>query len=122
MSFKIYIRQLYCGNIWGDQYMLGALGKMCNIKISVISPYYRDIWNVFHDSAIPDIVLIANGGDFFSENPVTHFTSTRRDSANWNCVGHDVIMGEVNSYKGCTAGQISTMAIYESHEKSRCTK
>ena len=68
MPFKTYIRQLYRGNIWGDKYMLGAFRKMCNIKISVISPYYTDIWNVFHDSAIRDIVLIANGGDFFNEN------------------------------------------------------
>ena len=117
MSFKTYIRQLYRGNIWGDQYMLGALGKMCNIKISVISPYYTDIWNVFHDSAIPDIVLIANGGDFFKENGVTHFTTTRGDATNWNCVGHDLNPGEVNSYKGRTAGEMSTMAIYETHEK-----
>ena len=52
-----------------------------------------------------------------TENGVTHFTATRGDATNWNCVGHDLNPGEVNSYKGHTAGQMSTMGIYEIHEK-----
>ena len=45
---------------------------MCDY--SVVSPYYTDIFNVYHDSAIPDVILVANDGDFGGKNGVTHFT------------------------------------------------
>ena len=61
LSFNAYIMNLYKGNIWANTYIIGALGKMFNIKISIITPYCTDLWNVFHDSTIPDVVLVANG-------------------------------------------------------------
>ena len=65
---------LFYRNIWADKYIIGALGKMLNVKISVVSPYYTDIFNVYHDSAIPDVILVANDGDFGGKNGVTHFS------------------------------------------------
>ena len=49
--FNTYVMGVYNGRIWGDEYVLATIGKMFNIRISVVSPFYTDIWNVFHDGA-----------------------------------------------------------------------
>ena len=60
LSFNAYIMHVYNGNILTDEYVIGALGKMFNIEISVISPYYTDIWNLYHDSGMADVILVSN--------------------------------------------------------------
>ena len=52
ISYNSYVKGIYHGTIWADKYIIGALSRMLNIKITVISPYYSDVWNVFHRSAI----------------------------------------------------------------------
>ena len=64
ISYNSYVKGIYHGAIWADKYIIGALSRMLNIKITVISPYYSDVWNVFHRSAIQDVVIVSNGGDF----------------------------------------------------------
>ena len=49
ISFNTYVMAVYNGQIWGDEYILATIGKMFNIRISVISPFYSNVWNVFHD-------------------------------------------------------------------------
>ena len=49
ISFNTYVMAVYNGQIWGDEYVLATTGKMFNIHISFISPFYSDVWNVFHD-------------------------------------------------------------------------
>ena len=49
ISFNTYVMAVYNGRIWADEYILATIGKMFNIRISVISPFYSDIWNVYHD-------------------------------------------------------------------------
>ena len=49
ISFNTYVMAVYNGQIWSDEYVLATIGKMFNIRISVISPFYSDVWNVFHD-------------------------------------------------------------------------
>ena len=49
ISFNTYIMAVYNGRIWADEYILATIGKMFNIRISVISPFYSDVWNVYHD-------------------------------------------------------------------------
>ena len=66
LSYSAYIMYLYRGDIWADKFMLGALSRMFDIKTSVISPLYNDVWQVFHDSGIPHVVIISNGGDIYS--------------------------------------------------------
>ena len=63
LSYSAYIMHLYRGDIWADEFMLGALSRMFDITISVISPLYNDVWQIFHNSGIPHIVIISNGGD-----------------------------------------------------------
>ena len=64
LLYSAYILYLYSGIIWADEYMLGALGRMFDVKISVVSPAYDDVWNIFHESGLPHVVIVANGGDF----------------------------------------------------------
>ena len=52
ISYNAYIKFLYESKIWPDEFMLFAIARMFNIKITIISPYYTDVWNVFHNSPI----------------------------------------------------------------------
>ena len=89
------MKGIYHGTIWADKYIIGALSRMLNIKITVISPYYSDVWNVFHRSAIQDVVIISNGRDFGAKSVVTHFTATHGTENVWRCVGSDIAVGEI---------------------------
>ena len=55
--------------------MLGAITRMLNVTISIVTPASGLVWNVYHDIATPDIVLIANGVDF--EKGITHISATK---------------------------------------------
>lgn len=75
-TFESYIRNIMIGNIWGDEIILGAISRMFNIKITVLSPCYSKPWNVFHKSGVPHVVLIFNGANWNSQRPPTHITAT----------------------------------------------
>ena len=77
LSFSSYIVNLYNSNIWADEFMLGALAKMFDIKISIVSPSYDDVWKVYHESALPHVVLVSNRGDYGHKRGVTHFSTTK---------------------------------------------
>ena len=79
----MYLKGIYHGTIWADKYIIGASSRMFNIKMTVISPYYAGVWNVFHRRAIPDVVIVSNGGDFGTKSAVTHFTATRGSENVW---------------------------------------
>ena len=76
-SYVSYCRNIYEGNVWGDDVMLAAIGHMWNLSISVIMPH-SDILHLFHDNyEEPDIVVVVNGGPPESDNPATHFCATK---------------------------------------------
>ena len=95
ISYNSYVKIIYHGTIWADEYIIGALSRMLNIKITVISPYYSDVWNVFHRSAIPDVVIVSNDRDFGAKSAVTHFTASYGIEKVWRCVGSDIAVGEI---------------------------
>ena len=66
---------------------------MLNVTISIVTPASGLIWNVYHESATPDIVLIANGVDF--EKGITHISATKGEGKVWHCVGYDSSVGEI---------------------------
>ena len=107
MSFNAYIMGVYNGNIWIDEFMLGAVGWMFNIRVSIISPYFTDFWSIFHDGHDqPDIILIANGSDFGTErDAITHFSVTRGDQESWKCIGTDQGEKELEHYKKFVEGK-----------------
>ena len=117
IGYNAYIKLLYQGKIWADEFMLGAIGRMFNIRISVISAYYTDIWNVFHKSPLPDVIIVSNGSDFGSKYTPTHFTATKGVEPNWNCVGFELNIGELGLHaKECDAHS-AAIDIFERTEK-----
>ena len=88
-----------------------------NIKISIVTPYCSDIWNVFHNSTMPDVVLVANGRDFKGKHNITHFTMTKGKAASWKCVGSKLNIGEVGNRCGFSNGKSMAITVYEATEK-----
>ena len=81
-SYVSYCRNIYKGNVWGDDVMLAAIGHMWNISITVIIPH-SDPLNLFHDNYDnPNIVIVVNGGPPESEKPATHFCAMRSQLLN----------------------------------------
>ena len=74
-----YVMGIYNGSIWGDEFIIGAITMMFSIRITVISPYFNDLWHIFHDGLEEsDIILVVNGSHFRSKpDNISHFTSTR---------------------------------------------
>ena len=76
------------------------ISKMFNIQISVVSPFYTDIWNVFHDGARrADVILIANDMDFTSgKYQISHFSAIKGTGGDWKYVGADIQLREIGLY------------------------
>ena len=67
LTFTSYVIGVYNGRVWADEFLIGAISMMYNVRITVVSPYFSDVWNVFHDRHVqPDIVLVCNGAYFGS--------------------------------------------------------
>ena len=65
------------GNVWGDDLVVAAFGDMWNLAISIVTPIFNKPLDLFHNKKKPDVVIIANGGCWTSENrSSTHFTAT----------------------------------------------
>ena len=120
ISFNTYVMGVYNGRIWGDEYVLAAIGKMFNIQISVVSPFYIDIWNIFHDGARKaDIVLIVNGMDFGSGRyQISHFSATKGTAQQWKCVGSDIKLKEIALYIGETDGCCTAVDLFNINENN----
>ena len=108
LTYTSYVIGVYSGHVWADKFLIGAIGMMYNVWITVISPYFSDVWNAFHDGhAKADIVLVCNGVDFGSDRDnITHFTATRGKGQSWQCVG---------------AGQVYEIGLYTGHSEGRKT-
>ena len=86
-SYVSYCRNIYEGNVWGDDIMLAAIAHMWNLSISVIVPN-MEILHIFHDQyEEPDIVIVSNGGPPESLCPATHFSATRSRLINPKVIG-----------------------------------
>ena len=117
IGYNAYIKLLYQGKIWADEFMLGDIRRMFNIRISVISAYYTDIWNVFHKSPLPDVIIVSNGSNFGSKNAATHFTVTKGVEPNWNCVGFQLNIDELGLHAKEGDGRSAAIDTFERTEK-----
>ena len=120
MSFNTYVMGVYNRIIWADEYVLATIGKMFNIQISVVSPFYTDIWNVFHDGTRKaNVVLIANGMDFASgKYQISHFSTTKGTGPDWKCVGADIKLKEIGLYVEETDGQCTAVDLFNINENN----
>ena len=89
LTFLSYVMGIYHGSIFGEEFIIGAIAMMFNIRITVISPYFNDLWHIFHDGLEePGIILLVNGSHFRSEpDNISHFTSTRGVGQTGKCIG-----------------------------------
>ena len=73
-SYELYCVNVFTGQVWRDDLILSAIGHMFNIAITIITPCFDKPVALFHKKDIPDMVVIANGGDYLvSSKPSTHF-------------------------------------------------
>ena len=114
LTFTSYVIGVYNGRVWADEFLIGAIGMMYNVRITVVSPYFSDVWNVFHDGhAQPDIVLVCNGAYFGSgRDNITHFSGTRGKGKPWQCVGSGQTVDEIGLYSGFSEGQKTAIDLF----------
>lgn len=74
--FESYVENVYRGTIWGDNIIAGAIGRMWNVSISIVSHAFDKVLHLYHNNDRPSIVLVANGGFLGSERPTSHFSAT----------------------------------------------
>ena len=77
-SYESYCMNIFYGNIWADDLVAAAIGKLFNISITIISPAFEKPLDLFHEENDPDVVLILNGGGVNTPYVSTHFSGTRR--------------------------------------------
>ena len=114
LTFTSYVIGVYNGHVWADEFLIGAIGMMYNVRITVVSPYFSDVWNVFHDGhAQPDIVLVCNGAYFGSgRDNITHFSGTRGKGKSWQCVGSGQTVDEIGLYSGFSEGRKTAIDLF----------
>ena len=89
--YIFYCRNIFKGNIWGDDVMLGAIGHMWNISITIVMPCSNPL-HLFHDNyKDPDLVIVVNGGLVESSYPATHFYATKSRLVNQKVPGSKVV-------------------------------
>ena len=76
-SFESYVFNVFHKNVWGDDLIAGVIGDMWNVAISIVTPIHRKPVALFHNKEFPDIVIVANGGNYMSKGGSTHFSATR---------------------------------------------
>ena len=64
-------------NISGDDLLANVIGDMWNIAILIVTPIHKKPVALFHNKDVPDVVIVANGGDYMSNDGSTHFSVTR---------------------------------------------
>ena len=111
IGFTTYLEKMFTGEIWCDEYILGAIAKMWQIRITVVSPLYSPPWDIFHDGCA-HMVLVANGGEFSESRGVTHFSSLKGKASSWRCVQPPQRIAEIARYYGCMTGSITAVQAY----------
>ena len=86
IGFTTYLEKMFTGEIWCDEFVLAAIGKMWQICITIVSPFYVPPWDIFHNGSTPHVVLIANGADFGKQRGVSHFSSSKGKGKTWRCI------------------------------------
>ena len=114
LTFTSYVIGVYNGCVWADEFLIGAIGMMYNVWITVVSPYFSNVWNVFRDGHVqPDIVLVCNGAYFGSgRDNITHFSGTRGNGKSWQCVGSGQTVDEIGLYSGFSEGQKTAIDLF----------
>ena len=104
---------MFTGEIWCDQFVLAAIGKMWQIRITIVGPFYAPPWDIFHNGSTLHVVLISNGADFGKQRGVSHFSSSKGKGKTWQCVQPLQHIGEVAKYYGQNTGSLTAATLYQ---------
>ena len=90
-SYKSYCFNVYNRNVWGDDLIAAVISDMWNIAISIVTPVHKKPVALFYNKDILDVVLVANGSDYMSQNGSTHFSTTRCYDTGHKIVGSEYL-------------------------------
>ena len=105
INFESYIIGVSLGDISADQFMLLAITRMWNISISILSPAFNTIWNVFHESKNPSIVIIGNGREFDNKRVSKHYSPMEKTLRSARKLGHDISNIDIKYIQTRAAGE-----------------
>ena len=105
LTYESYIIGVSLGDISADQFMLLAITRMWNISISILSPAFNTIWNVFHESKNPSIVIIGNGREFDNKRVSKHYSPTEKTLPSARKLGHDISNIDIKYIQTRAAGE-----------------
>ena len=105
LTYESYIIGVSLGDISADQFMLLAITRMWNISISILSPAFNTIWNVFHESKNPSIVIIGNGREFDNKRVSKHYSPTEKTLLSARKLGHDISNIDIKCIQTRAAGE-----------------
>ena len=100
IGFTMYLEKMFTGEIWCDEFVLATIGKMWQIRITIVSPFYAPPWDIFHNRLTPHVVLIINGADFGKQRGVSHFSSSKGKGKTWRGIQPLQHIGKVAKYYG----------------------
>ena len=76
-SYESYVFNVFHRNIWGDGLIATVIGDMWNIAISIVTPIHKKPVALFQNKDVPDVVIVANGGDYMGKDGLMHFSLSR---------------------------------------------
>ena len=121
-SYESYCVNVFTGQVWGDDLILSAIGHMFNIAITIITPCFDKPVALFHEKDIPDVVVIANRGDYLiSSKPSTHFSGSKvKAGVGFKMPGHEMVNTKLDQVlnKGFNKGKENLLRHYLAKEKS----
>ena len=114
LTFSSYVMAVYHGTIWADEFIIGAISMLFNIRISIISPLFSNIWHVYHDGAEKaDVVLVCNGTHFgIGTYAISHFTATKGKEQSWKCVGAEYDISDIGLYSTYSEGRRTAIELF----------
>ena len=105
LTYKAYITGVSLGDISADQYMILAISRMWNVSISILSPAFNAIWNLYHESKNPSVVIIGNSREFGNKRESHHYSPTEKTLPSAKKLGHDINNIDVKYIQTRVAGE-----------------
>ena len=105
LTYESYIIGVTLGDISADQFMLLTITRMWNISISILSPAFNTIWNIFHESKNPSIVIIGNGREFDNKRVSKHYSPMEKTLLSARKLRHDISNIDIKYIQTRAAGE-----------------
>ena len=122
LTYESYIIGVTLGDISADEFMLLAISRMWNISISILSPAFNTIWNIFHESKNPSIVIIGNGREFDNKRVSKHYSPTEKTLPSARKLGHDISNIDIKYIQTRAAGEKAGTETFMIREREELLK